>query len=208
MRRYLGSLVLALLALVSLWFLQQRTDPPEQHDPTTSTAGPTPTMLVQQPADTATPSDLASSSARLSDQPATTVEQHRQQEKALLDQAVVTHPPGDDHRSSAGVDPYLATAEDFAKAFARPDEGVDPQQWWQVASSFMSPRAVEVYSAVDPKNVEYSEVVGPAEAVLADAPAHLLRQVRVPTDSGPYLVSMETAATGIMVIGIAREDHR
>lgn len=209
MRRYLGPLVLALAALAALWFLQQRADPPRPDPATTATTAaiPTPTMTTstRQPPLTAaptSPSPSPTSSSPPKDE-ATTLEP----EEATSDQA---HEPRVDPEDdvTTGPDPYLVTAEDFAVAFARPGEGVDPQQWWDAVAAFMSPRAVEVYSGVDPENVGYTEVVGPAEVVAVDAPAHLLRQVRVPTDGGPYLVSMETDEDGVMVTGIVREDQR
>lgn len=209
MRPYLGPLVLAVTALASLWFLQQRADPP-QPDPaiTTATAtltSPATTMTTptHQTPPTAAPSSPTSPSPP--EDEATTLEP----EEATSDQAHEPRvDPEDDGKQTTGPDPYLVTAEDFAVAFARPGEGVDPQQWWDAVAAFMSPRAVEVYSGVDPENVGYTEVVGPAEVVAVDAPAHLLRQVRVPTDGGPYLVSMETDEDGIMVTGIVREDQR
>lgn len=213
MRRYLGPLVLAVTALASLWFLQQRSDPPAP-DPaittatlqtttmTTPTHQPPPTAAPSSPSPSPSPSPTSSSPPEYE---ATTLEP----EEATSDQAPEPRvDPEDDGKQTTGTDLYLVTAEDFAVAFARPGEGVDPQQWWDAVAAFMSPRAVEVYSGVDPENVGYTEVVGPAEVVAVDAPAHLLRQVRVPTDGGPYLVSMETDEDGIMVTGIVREDQR
>lgn len=111
-----------------------------------------------------------------------------------------------DARQAEELEQYEDAASEFMTDFARPAPGTDPVQWWSQVEPLMAQRAAEVYAGTDPQRVPFTQVTGPAQVVPTPAPAHLLRQVRVPTDAGSYLVGLETDETGIHVVDLVREE--
>lgn len=113
-----------------------------------------------------------------------------------------------DTRHAEGLEEYEVTASEFMTAFARPAPGTDSGRWWSQVEPFMAQRSAAVYAGTDPQQVPFTQVTGPAQVVPTPAPAHLLRQVRVPTDAGSYLVGLETDETGIHIIDLVQEGQR
>lgn len=193
MRRYLGSLVLAVVALVALWFLQHREDTPATPAQPTSTA-PTaapPAAATPTPA-AATPTWYASSTAP----PAPPVNPVEPEGEPVDPTAAAT--PRDELQSKQ-FSGYAKAAESFMADFARPATTVSEQQWWAKVVPHLSEQAVTAYEGTDPQNVPFSKVTGPATIVPSDAPSELLAISRIPTDAGWYRVEMTTTGDGIRI---------
>lgn len=101
---------------------------------------------------------------------------------------------------------YEKVAVEFMSDFARPGEGVDQKKWWAKVEPHLAERTRPDYEAIDPSVVPFTKVTGDAWVVPTDAPAHLLTAVRVPTDTGEYIVEMETDQTGIRVTYLVPPD--
>lgn len=216
-RLIIGPLVLLVVAALFLWWPTRGRDhdtapvpsPPQitllPLDPGTATAPPEPAVDQAQP-----DPDQASATA-----PAP--QDWAEEEELVLTGTDVQVETTDEPETTGEVDEpqqpteelarYEAAAAEFMKAFARPEPGTDPSQWWSQVGPLMAPRAAEVYASTDPQQVPFSEVTGPPQVVPTPAPAHLLRQVRVPTDAGTYLVGLETDETGIHVVDLVREQQ-
>lgn len=110
-----------------------------------------------------------------------------------------------DETQSRDFDRYIVAAEAFIEAYARPSEGTSSEQWWSEVEPLLTPSAREDYSWVDPAVVPFTQITAESVVVPTDAPDRVLRVVRVFTDAGPYLVSMQTDETGIKVIRISPE---
>lgn len=193
MRRYLGSLVLAVVALVALWFLQHREDTPATPAQPTSTA-PTaapPAAATPTPA-AATPTWYASSTAP----PAPPVNPVEPEGEPVDPTAAATPRAELQSKQFSG---YAKAAESFMADFARPATTVSEQQWWAEVAPHLSVQAVTAYEGTDPQNVPFSKVTGPATIVPSDAPSELLAISRIPTDAGWYRVEMTTTGDGIRI---------
>lgn len=193
MRRYLGSLVLAGVALVALWFLQHREDTPATPAQPTSTA-PTaapPAAATPTPA-AATPTWYASSTAP----PAPPVNPVEPEGEPVDPTAAATPRAELQSKQFSG---YAKAAESFMADFARPATTVSEQQWWAKVVPHLSEQAVTAYEGTDPQNVPFSKVTGPATIVPSDAPSELLAISRIPTDAGWYRVEMTTTGDGIRI---------
>lgn len=92
-------------------------------------------------------------------------------------------PPRWDAASRAAAE---RAATDVMTAFARTDRG--PEAWWEGVEPHLTRRAAHDYSSVDPVNVPVGEVSGAARIVTDRSPS--VAVVRVPTDVGPYLVTV------------------
>lgn len=101
---------------------------------------------------------------------------------------------------------YEEAAVEFMSDFARPGEGVDQKEWWAKVEPHFAERTRPDYEAVDPSVVPFTKITGDAWVVPTDAPAHLLTAVRVPTETGEYIVEMETDQTGIRVTYLVPPD--
>ena len=197
MRRYLGSLVLAAVVLVALWFLQQRDDaPPAPAQPSTTSSAPTaaaPVPATTTPAAT-TPTLATPTSSSPPEAPAVNPVEPEG------DQVDPTAPAtARDEDQAKQFTAYAKAAEAFMADFARPAATVTEQQWWSKVSGHLSEQAVTAYEGTDPQNVPFTAVTGPATIVPSDAPTQLLAIARVPTDSGWYRVEMTTTADGIRI---------
>jgi hypothetical protein len=94
---------------------------------------------------------------------------------------------------------YEDVAVQFLRAFARPQDDVDDRVWWAGVKPLLTEQAAHDYAGVDPRNVPFTDVTGPAVLVESEAPAHLLTIAQVPTDAGTYLVEMTTGPEGVRV---------
>jgi len=197
MRRYLGSLVLAAVVLIALWFLQQRDDaPPASSQSSATSSAPTvaaPVPVTPTPA-TATPTLATSTSSSTPEAPA--VNPVEPEGDPVDPTAPVTARDEDQAKQFTA---YAKAAEAFMADFARPAATVTEQQWWSKVSGHLSEQAVTAYEGTDPQNVPFTAVTGPATIVPSDAPSQLLAIARVPTDSGWYRVEMITTADGIRI---------
>lgn len=91
-----------------------------------------------------------------------------------------------DQASTAAV---LNAAMVAMQAFARPD--VPYEQWWAEVGPLLSPQAQIDYQYVDPVNVPAHAVTG--DPVLVDDASASVAGVQVPTDVGPYVVTLSRA---------------
>lgn len=197
MRRYLGSLVLAAVVLVALWFLQQRDEaPPATAQPSATSSAPTvaaPVPVTPTPA-AATPTGTTSTSSSAPEAPAVNPVEPEG------DPVDTTAPAtARDEDQAKQFTAYAKPAEAFMADFARPAATVTEQQWWTKVAGHLSEQAVTAYEGTDPQNVPFTTVTGPATIVPSDAPSQLLAIARVPTDSGWYRVEMTTTADGIRI---------
>ena len=197
MRRYLGSLVLAAVVLVALWFLQQRDDtPPAPSQPSATSSAPTvaaPAPVTPTPA-AATPTGTTSTSTSTPQAPAVNPVEP---EGDPVNPTAPATARVEDHAKQFTA--YAKAAEAFMVDFARAAATVTEQQWWTKVSGHLSEQAVTAYEGTDPQNVPFTTVTGPATIVPSDAPSQLLAIARVPTDSGWYRVEMTTTADGIRI---------
>lgn len=196
MRRYLGSLVLAAVVLVALWFLQQRdAAPPSPSQPSATSSAPTvavPAPVTPSPA-AATPTGTTSTSTSSPQAPAVNPVEP---EGDLVDPTAPATARDEDQAKQFTA--YAKAAEAFMADFARPAT-VTEQQWWAKVALHLSEQAVTAYEGTDPQNVPFTTVTGPATIVPSDAPSQLLAIARVPTDSGWYRVEMTTTGDGIRI---------
>ena len=197
MRRYLGSLVLAAVVLVALWFLQQRDDAPQvPPQPSATSSAPTvaaPAPVTPTPA-AATPTGTTSTSTSTPQAPAVNPVEP---EGDPVDPTAPATARDEDQAKQFTA--YAKAAEAFMVDFARPAATVAEQQWWTKVSGHLSEQAVTAYEGTDPQNVPFTAVTGPATIVPSDAPTQLLAIARVPTDAGWYRVEMTTTADGIRI---------
>ena len=197
MRRYLGSIVLAAVVLVPLWFLQQRDDaPPAPSQPSATSSAPTvaaPVPVTPTPA-AATPTLATSTSTSTPQAPAVNPVEP---EGDPVDPTAPATARDEDQAKQFTA--YAKAAETFMADFARPATTVTEQQWWTKVSGHLSEQAVTAYEGTDPQNVPFTAVTGPATIVPSDAPSQLLAIARVPTDAGWYRVEMTTTADGIRI---------
>ena len=199
MRRYLGSLVLAAVVLVALWFLQQRDDaPPVPVQPSATSSAPTaaapvPVPVTPTPA-AATPTGTTSTSTSSPQAPAVNPVEP---EGDLVDPTAPATARDEDQAKQFTA--YAKAAEAFMADFARAAATVTEQQWWSKVSGHLSEQAVTAYEGTDPQNVPFTAVTGPATIVPSDAPTQLLAIARVPTDAGWYRVEMTTTGDGIRI---------
>ena len=192
MRRYLGSLVLAAVVLVALWFLQQRDDaPPAPSQPSATSSAPT----AAAPAP-ATPTPAATTPMSSSPPEAPAVNPVEPEGDPVDPTAPATARDEDQAKQFTA---YAKAAEAFMADFARPAATVTEQQWWTKVSGHLSEQAVTAYEGTDPQNVPFTTVTGPATIVPSDAPSQLLAIARVPTDAGWYRVEMTTTGDGIRI---------
>ena len=197
MRRYLGSLVLAAVVLVALWFLQQRdAAPPSPSQPSATSSAPTvavPAPVTPSPA-AATPTGTTSTSTSSPQAPAVNPVEP---EGDPVDPTAPATARDEDQAKQFTA--YAKAAEAFMADFARAAATVTEQQWWSKVSGHLSEQAVTAYEGTDPQNVPFTAVTGPATIVPSDAPSQLLAIARVPTDAGWYRVEMTTTGDGIRI---------
>jgi len=179
MRRFFA---LALLGLVGAALVQYIYFSDE---PTTATtpAPTTETTVVAPPREPATaPTSSSTPAAPLASEP------------PELEPEPTSSPAEPPRRAS-----YEDVAVQFLRAFARPPAGVESQAWWADVEPLLTDQAAHDYAGVDPRNVPFTKVTGPAVLIASDAPAQLLTIAQVPTDAGDYLVEMTTGPEGVHV---------
>lgn len=221
MRRFIiGPLLLLLIAGVSLWTLTRgpADDQVDEQPPAASRV----TLAPLNPAEPAEPAAIdPRDDAVTTTAPDDTAPPWADDDELVLagdpapvettrspDEVGTTVSPRDDEHARE-LERYEDAAEAFMKAFARPDPSTDAASWWAKVEPLMAERTAADYALTDPQQVPFTEVTGPALSVPTPAPTHLLRQVRVPTDAGSYLVGLETDEHGIHVVDlVAEEDQR
>lgn len=197
MRRYLGSIVLAAVVLVALWFLQQRDDaPPAPSQPSATSSAPTVAAPVPVTPTLAAATPTLATSTSTSTPQAPAVNPVEPEGDPVDPTAPATARDEDQAKQFTA---YAKAAETFMADFARPATTVTEQQWWTKVSGHLSEQAVTAYEGTDPQNVPFTAVTGPATIVPSDAPSQLLAIARVPTDAGWYRVEMTTTADGIRI---------
>ena len=94
-----------------------------------------------------------------------------------------------------------ARAVGFMTAFGRPTLPAD--RWLVGIQGLMAPEARDWFAYVDPANVPVTAVTGPAD--VRDVGSAYLAEVLVPTDAGPYLVTLSrrTGTEPFLVTGAA-----
>lgn len=220
MRRIIiGPLLLLLIAGISLWTLTR--GPAAQ---TLDEAPPTGPQVTLMPLNPEEPTDetVVDPAATTTDAAATTAapgstptwadddelvlsgEASPATREDLQDSTDATISPRDDDHARE-LELYEDAASEFMTAFARPDPGTDPSIWWAGVEPLMADHTAADYAFTDPQQVPFTEVTGPALSVPTPAPTHLLRQVRVPTDVGTYLIGLETDEHGIHVVDLVAE---
>lgn len=80
----------------------------------------------------------------------------------------------------------ISAATDVLTAFARPD--LDEAQWWNELLPLLSQKGAVAYQATLPSNIPVTAVTGPGTVLAASTNVATL--VEVPTDVGPYVVSL------------------
>lgn len=203
MRKILGPVLLAVLALMSLLFMQHHKD---------SEPAATPSLTSTTSVSTPVTSRPGSSSPALSTSPA----------RSTSSAAPVS--PGGDVEVEGTPVPATATptpagtaqaaqwtaavnlADRFLKAFARPAAGADPAVWWSVVQSYLTTQAAADYAGTAPANVPFTSVTGPGVIVPTDAPDSLVTAVRVPTDAGDYLVEIRSTPEGLRITRVTPLD--
>lgn len=207
MRKILGPILLAALALVSLLFLQhqKRSDPDVAPAPTSSVTSSTPAPAVPVPR-----ASLPSSSTS-SPHPSTT----SAPQPAGSDGEVEGTPvPATATPTPAGAAQAAqwASATDlagrFLKAFARPTAGTTTNAWWATVQPYLTSQAAADYAGTDPANVPFTSVTGAGVVVPVDAPDSLVTMVQVPTDAGPYLVEIRSTPEGLKVTRATPQGRR
>lgn len=98
-----------------------------------------------------------------------------------IDPAMV---PSWDHSSVVSAEEVASAA---LAAFARPD--LDHTEWWATVGPFFTTQAQQAYFYVLPENIPVREVTGPA--TLVDDTSAYVAVVDVPTDIGPYRVTLQ-----------------
>lgn len=80
----------------------------------------------------------------------------------------------------------VAAAERVVTVFARPT--LDEAQWWNELVPLLSQKGAVAYEGTLPSNVPVTAVTGPAAVLPASTEVAAL--VEVPTDAGPYIVTL------------------
>lgn len=219
-RLIIGPILLLLIATVSLWTLTRGPDADQvgEEPPATPQVTLAPLNPADPPADptAAGPSgDAVTTTAPAAPTPtwADDDELVLAGDPAPIDMSTPPEAAGTtvsprDEEHARELEHYEDAAVAFMSAFARPDPGTDPADWWAEVEPLMADRAAGEYALTDPQQVPFTKVTGPARSVPTPAPTHLLRQVRVPTDAGSYLVGMETDERGIHVVDLVAEGPR
>ena len=204
MRKILGPILLAALALVSLLFLQHQTR-------SDTGAAPSPSSSVTSTTPAPTSRSSLPSSSTSAPRPSTT--------SAPLPAGSDGEVEGTPVPPSATATPagtaqaaQWATATDlagrFLKAFARPAAGTTTDDWWATVQPYLSSQAAADYAGTDPANVPFTSVTGAGVVVPVDAPDSLVTMVQVPTDAGPYLVEIRSTPEGLTVIRATPQGRR
>jgi hypothetical protein len=97
-------------------------------------------------------------------------------------------PPGDEASSQIAA---IAAAEKAVATFGQPD--LPYRQWIDGLYPLMSQAGAAAYEGTDPQNVPVHQVTGPGRILEGSTDVALI--VEVPTDAGPYNVSLSRSST-------------
>ena len=85
----------------------------------------------------------------------------------------------------------IAAAEKVMTVFGQPD--LDPDTWIRNLYPLLSQAGAAAYEGTDPATVPVHQVTGPGTALAGSTEVALV--IRVPTDAGPYAVSLSRTST-------------
>lgn len=85
----------------------------------------------------------------------------------------------------------LTAATAAVAAFARPS--IPEEQWWNELLPLLSQKGAVAYEGTLPSNIPVTTVTG--SAVVLDASTDVATLVEVPTDAGPYIVTLVRGST-------------
>lgn len=85
----------------------------------------------------------------------------------------------------------IAAATAALTAFARPS--LPEEQWWNELLPLLSQKGAVAYEGTLPSNIPVTAVTG--AAVVLDASTDVATLVEVPTDAGPYIVTLVRGST-------------
>lgn len=204
MRKILGPILLAALALVSLLFLQHQTR-------SDTGAAPAPTSSVTSTTPAPTSRSSLPSSSTSAPRPSATSAPHPagsdgEIEGTPVPPATTPSPAGTAQAAQWAIATDLAGR--FLKAFARPTAGTTNDAWWATVQPYLTSQAAADYAGTDPANVPFTSVTGAGVVVPVDAPDSLVTMVQVPTDAGPYLVEIRSTPEGLKVIRATPQGRR
>ncbi len=80
----------------------------------------------------------------------------------------------------------IAAATKVMEAFARPQ--MDADEWWRAMLPLLSQKGAYAYEGTDPAQIPVTEVTG--AGIILDGSTEVLLIVEVPTDAGPYNVTL------------------
>ncbi len=192
MRKILGPLLLAVLALISLLLLQHQKD----RDPSAAPATPNPTAVSRPPAAARPSPSLASPSPERgsSSGPAPSLGSPGEVDGDPVPATASVTPASPDQGTQWAAATELASR--FLKAFARPAPGTPAAAWWSTVQPYLTTQAAADYAGTDPANVPFTTVTGPGVIVPVDAHDSVITAVMVPTDAGTYLVEIRSTPDG------------
>lgn len=204
MRKILGPILLAVLALSSLLYMQHQKNPAasEATAPAVSTTAPP----AAPPPQTRPPATTSSTSTPDSSPLPPIAPRPADGEGTSIAPTAAATPAG-----TAQATQWTAAAElavTFLKAYARPAPTTPASSWWAGVKPLMTSQAAADYEGTDPVNVPFTTVTGPPVVVPLEAPDTLATAVQVPTDAGPYLVEIRTTPDGLRVARAAPQGHR
>lgn len=96
-----------------------------------------------------------------------------------------------DEAGEASQAAAIAAAELAVATFAQSD--VDADTWLSQMTPLLSPTGLDAYSGVDPTRITVSDVTGAGVVVEGSTEVSLI--VEVPTDAGPYYVTLSRSTT-------------
>ncbi len=134
--------------------------------------------------DTGTPSPAVPSSSSSMAGPATSTPD----EEAPHDDATVAPVAEAATGSSAAA---IAAAEKVMTVFGQPD--LDPDTWIRNLYPLLSQAGAAAYEGTDPDTVPVRRVTGPGTVL--DGSTEVALVIQVPTDAGPYTVSLSRTST-------------
>lgn len=102
-----------------------------------------------------------------------------------------------DELSNAERGQVVAFATKFADAFARPTAKADNRAWWKKVSSMLTDDAADDLLGIDPGQVPFTKVTGQVELAEGSDETYWMRQVRVPTNGGVYVLEVQLVTPGL-----------
>jgi len=115
----------------------------------------------------------------------------------------------DTHRPTPLAERAPAQAHAFMQAYARP-AGVGPGSfgWWASVAPYLSARARKELKRDNPMSVPFTRVTGPGhDAVMGTTHGQACARVTVPTNRGPWTVTVVTNRFNQMLIDDAQPAH-